>query len=276
MKVAVYGSGGMAGHMVSGYLRRRGIHVVDVARRGAAIQCDVTLKESVDASLDAIGGADWIVNCTGLLVADSASRPDLAALVNGWFPKYLEWRMANQATRIIHLSTDCVFDGRSGPYKEASKPTETNPYGRSKSYGEIVNGKDITFRTSIIGTEIKTDGSGLLGWTLRQRGNTVTGYTDAWWNGITTLQLAKCILSHIENPAVSGLYHLVNNAVKTNKYDLLNLINDIWGLGLNVLPGKGPKPVNKVLVDTRLEVDWGIPDYHTQLTELHSYTTSKA
>jgi dTDP-4-dehydrorhamnose reductase len=272
MRVAIYGSGGMAGHMVSRYLRDQGVDVVDVARQGAELHCDVEDRTTVDSSLAQLGGVDWIINCIGLLVADSNSRPDRAAVVNSWFPKYLEQRTKDSNTRIIHLSTDCVFDGAGGPYVEADRHTETNSYGRSKSYGEINNNKDITFRTSIIGTELKTDGSGLLGWVLAQRGTTVSGYVDAHWNGITTLQLARCIHQHIVHPRATGVYHVVNNSVNTNKYELLRSIDKVWDLGLNIVEAQAPKKVNKILVDTRLEVDWSIPDYPTQLQELYEYT----
>ena len=171
---------------------------------------------------------------------------------------------------MIHITTDCVFDGSKGNYVESDLPTETNFYGRSKSLGEINNAKDVTFRMSIIGPELKS-GTGLLDWVRNAPEQNLTGWDDAWWNGITTLQLAKCIDQYINNPCVSGIYHLVNNRIRITKYNLLLLINRTYGLNKRITPATGPKPVNKVLVDTRLEVDWAIKDYPTQLEELRVF-----
>lgn len=271
MKVAVLGSRGMAGHMISRYLDGvSGITVDRYARSGDGL-FDITDSSTVRALIKRLDGVDYIVNCTGLLVADSLARPDLASLVNSWFPHHLENSFSGTGTRIIHLSTDCVFDGSSGYYSEDHPSTEQNYYGKSKSLGEINNSKDITFRTSIIGPELTSSGSGLLNWFINRSGAATTGYTDALWNGVTTLQLARCVYRWMLDPRVTGVRHVVNNSVNISKYDLLCLINEIWGLGKTVSPGRGSKPVNKILVDTRGDYDWGIPDYRTQLKELSKW-----
>jgi len=146
--------------------------------------------------------------------------------------------------------------------------TEMNAYGSSKSLGEINNNKDITFRMSIIGTEIKANGTGLLAWFLRQSPNEVPGWENAWWNGITTLQLARCIDQYVNDPKISGIYHLVNNDNKINKYELLLKFNEIFKANKTIVRTEGPKPVNKILIDTRKEIDFQIPDYTTQLNDL--------
>jgi dTDP-4-dehydrorhamnose reductase len=274
MKVAVLGSRGMAGHLVADYLDRfSDISVTRWARSGDRF-IDITKQDSVEEVLDQLHDYDFIINCTGLLVADSISRPDLAALVNSWFPHHLEYRFSKTNTRVVHLSTDCVFDGSTGFYTEDHPSSEQNAYGKSKSLGEISNSKDITLRTSIIGPELNLNGTGLMNWFINKSENTVTGYTDAWWSGITTLELAKCIHKWISNPTTTGIYHLVNNNNNINKYDLLCLINEVYGLNKQVLSGSGNKKVNKILVDTRGQFDWGIPDYRTQLTELKSWYQS--
>lgn len=272
MKIAVFGSRGMAGHIVARYLREQFGSVTTVARGDADLICDVENIDQVNAVMDKLSDYDWIVNCVGLLVKDSIDRPDRAAVINSWFPHYLEWLTRSSTTRIIHLSTDCVFDGATGHYREGDPHTELNAYGRSKSLGEIKNSKDVTFRTSIIGSEIKSSGSGLLHWFVNCSEGVVGGYVDAWWNGITTLQLAKCIEKHIRNPRVTGVYHLVNNENFINKFELLNLINSVYGLSKIIKKTTGPKVVNKILVDGRLTVDWDIPDYRTQLQQLLEYT----
>jgi dTDP-4-dehydrorhamnose reductase len=262
MKITVLGANGMAGHVVASYLGQQG-HEVDAVDR---IRLDVENPISVVAFFDQLN-TDFVVNCIGLLVQPCIQRPDRASVVNSWFPHYVEYKLKDTQTRLIHLSTDCVFDGAVGNYVETDTHTEMNAYGRSKSLGEVNNDKDITFRMSIIGPELK-NGTGLLDWVRKNTADELPGWDNARWNGITTLQLAKCINQYVCNPSIAGIYHVVNNAVNINKYELLCLINEVYDLGKTVVRTHGPKDVNKILVDTRLELDFAIPDYRTQLTEL--------
>jgi dTDP-4-dehydrorhamnose reductase len=273
MNIAVLGAHGMAGHVISKYLKSKGHSVVDVARTDTRITADFEDRCSVDQMLDQLRleHVDYVINCVGLLVKDSIDRPDRAACLNSWLPHYLEHRLSNTATKLVHLSTDCVFDGSKGNYTETDTHTEKNSYGRSKSLGEVNNHKDITFRMSIIGPELKASGTGLFNWFLNRSDLEVNGWENAWWNGITTLQLAKCIDLYMHNPTISGVYHLVNNNVKINKYELLCKINEIYSVNKTVIRTTGPKPVDKILVDTRQQFNFAIPDYHVQLTELRDF-----
>lgn len=269
MKILVIGSNGMAGHMIVKYLQKNKYTVHTAARDNADFHLNVEHTDSTNVFLNKIKtDYDYIINCVGLLVKDSVERPDRAALINSWFPHAIENSIKDSKTRLIHLSTDCVFDGKKGEYTETDIHTEMNSYGSSKSLGEINNDKDITFRMSIIGTEIKANGTGLLNWFLNQSPNEVPGWENAWWNGITTLQLARCIDQYINDPKISGIYHLVNNNNKINKYELLLKFNEIFKTNKNIVKTEGPKPVNKILIDTRKEIDFQIPDYTTQLNDL--------
>jgi dTDP-4-dehydrorhamnose reductase len=265
MRVTVVGSRGMAGHIIVKYLEQQGHTVTAVDRTVLDIEHD-----NVDQFFETLD-ADFVVNSIGLLVKDCIDRPDRAIAINSWWPQYCAYKLKDTDTRLIHLSTDCVFDGRRGNYFEEDEHTETNAYGRSKSFGEVNNNKDITFRMSIIGPELK-HGTGLLNWVLTNNANELPGWDNAWWNGITTLQLAKCIDQYINSPVISGVYHLVNNDVQINKYDLLCKINEVYGLGKNIIRTQGPKTINKILVDTRGKIDFAIPDYHTQLQQLRDFT----
>lgn len=265
MKITVLGANGMAGHVVVSYLRQQG-HTVDAVDR---TRLDVENPISVVAFFDQLD-ADFVVNCIGLLVQPCLQRPDRASVVNSWFPHYIEYKLKDTQTRLVHLSTDCVFDGATGLYSETDAHTEMNAYGRSKSLGEVDNAKDVTFRMSIIGPELK-DGTGLLDWVRKNPNQVIPGWDNAWWNGITTLQLAKCIDCYVRNPTITGIYHVVSNSVNINKYELLCLINEVYGLDKTIVRTSGPKDVNKILVDTRHKFNFGIPDYRTQLTELRAF-----
>lgn len=271
MKIAVLGSNGMAGSMITSYLKKQKFNVFTLARNNADIIIDVENHSHLNNVISQLTDFDYIINCIGLLVKDSIDRPDRAAIINSWFPHFLEYSFKDTKTKIIHLSTDCVFDGTKGHYTEKDIHTEMNAYGRSKSLGEIDNRKDITFRMSIIGPELKENGTGLLNFVLTNKNDILNGFVDAYWNGITTLQLAKCIEDYINDPKITGIYHLVNNDVFINKYDLLCLVNLTYGLNKTVRKSTGPKPVNKILLDTKLTMNFNIPDYKTQLLELKNY-----
>jgi len=272
MKILVIGSTGMAGHIITKYLKQQGYTVTTSARSNSDINIDIEKISYNDSFFVMLKDYDFVINCIGLLVKDSIDRPDRAAIINSWFPHYLEFNLKDSNTRLIHLSTDCVFDGKKGEYLEEDIHTEMNAYGSSKSNGEINNSKDITFRMSIIGTEIKSNGTGLLNWVLTNPSKELQGWDNAWWNGITTLQLAKSINYYINDPKISGVYHLVSNDNKIDKYSLLCKINHVFSLDKTIIKTQGPKPVNKILIDTRKEIDFKIPDYDTQLQELKRFT----
>jgi dTDP-4-dehydrorhamnose reductase len=202
---------------------------------------------------------------------DSNDNPNRAILINSWFPHLLESVFKDSKTKVIHLSTDCVFDGAKGDYIETDYHTEKNFYGRSKSLGELNNEKDITFRMSIIGPEIKLNGTGLFNFIYNNPNNEIQGWDNAWWNGITTLQLAECIDQYIKNPTITGVYHLVNNNVKINKYELLSKINSIFNLNRAIVRTQGPKPVNKILINTRTDFQFNIENYDIQLNKLKEF-----
>jgi dTDP-4-dehydrorhamnose reductase len=271
MKVLVIGANGMAGHVITRYLTQQGHAVTTLARSNADVVMNIENFLEVQQLSDLSDNFNYVINCIGLLVKDSNDRPDRAALINGWFPHWLEETFSHSKTRVVHLSTDCVFDGNKGNYVESDTHTETNWYGKSKSLGELNNTKDITFRMSIIGPEIKSNGTGLFNWIVSNTQHELPGWDNAWWNGITTLELAKCIEKYMLDPVVAGVYHVVNNENKISKFELLSKINNIYQLDKTILRMQGPKSVNKILIDTRKEFDFGIPDYDTMLSELKLY-----
>lgn len=274
MKVLVLGSSGMAGHMIAKYLSSKGYTVATAGKNlslhGQTYYIDVEAKETISFCVNKNFNYDYVINCIGCLIRDSAENFSRAIIVNSWFPHYLEDILADSKTRIVHLSTDCVFDGTKGNYVETDIPDEINNYGRSKMLGEINNHKDITFRMSIIGPEIREKTTGLLEYILNHKGDVIHGYINALWNGVTTLQLAKCIETYMLDPKISGIYHLVSNNNRINKHELLTMINEVYGLGKTVDIMRN-KNVNKVLIDTRKEIDFEIPDYKTMLTELRDF-----
>jgi dTDP-4-dehydrorhamnose reductase len=270
MKVLVIGSNGMAGHMITKYLKLQGYEVVTAARKNADHILNIEDMASVTKFFDKLDDYDFIINAAGVLVQASKDNPTRAIIVNSWFPRYCEMKLRESKTRLIHLSTDCVFNGEQGSYYENNPPTETNDYGRTKALGEVINKKDITFRMSIIGPELK-DGTGLFHWVMNNPDKIIPGWVNSRWNGITTLQLAKCLDGYMTGSNITGLYHMVDNKIRTSKYELLCVINEVYGLGKTISKDFGPRPVDKVLVDTRRSIDLNIPSYKVQLQELKDF-----
>jgi len=272
MKILILGSNGMAGHVITRYLKEQNYNVKTLARNNATFCVDV---ENDISELDNIlnkENFDFVINCIGLLVKDSNDNPDKAAFVNCYLPHFIESKLKDKETKLIHLSTDCVFSGQKGYYTENDIHDEMNFYGRSKSFGEVNNNKDITFRMSIIGPEIKENGTGLFHWFVNSKENIIPGWDNAFWSGVTTLELAKCINMYIQTPKITGIYHITNKEGIT-KYDLLVKINKIFDLNKTIQRTQGPKTINKILIDTRKELDFNILDYDSMLVNLKNFIT---
>lgn len=269
-KILLFGATGMAGHMAYYYLSETGIYdVVNVVYRtpltSDSIVVDVNDRHEVEIVIREVS-PDIILNCIGVLIKGSHEHPDNAIYVNGYFPHLLK-RLADEAdAKLIHISTDCVFSGRQGNYSEDDFRDADDIYGRSKALGEIVNEKDLTLRTSIIGPELKANGEGLFHWFMSQR-DTINGFKTAIWGGVTTLELAKVIDYAIKNE-LTGLIH-VSNGEGVCKYDLLHLFKRIWEKNLTIVPVDA-NGINKSIAGSD-RMDYEVPSYESMLLELKEW-----
>ena len=136
--------------------------------------------------------------------------------------------------RLIHISTDCVFDGAKGSYSLNDKPNAIDLYGQSKYLGEIDYGNHITLRTSIIGHEISGNNYGLLEWFLNSQVK-VKGYDKAIFSGVTTLELSKILINVVlKKNSPSGLFQAASEPI--NKFKLLVLIKKVYEKDIEILP----------------------------------------
>lgn len=270
-KVIVLGANGMAGHAITTCLNSDDAYeVISVARSKSAINPTVLMDVSDFDSLAILiknSKADVIINCIGLLNKTAENNPDQAILVNSYLPHFLEAKTKNTNTKVIHISTDCVFSGVEGGYTEKSFKNGKGFYAQSKALGELDNTKDLTFRTSIIGPELNTNGIGLFHWFANQTG-TINGYTNAYWTGITTIELLEAIKQAISEN-LTGLYHLVFDQ-KISKCELLNIINKEFSLGLNVIPND-KYSIDKSLINTRNDFGFKEKSYEAMINEMHSW-----
>lgn len=261
----------MAGHVVSLYLREEGFDVKTLSARNKLDEnttlLDVTNPEDLKNYLNN-NKFDVVVNCIGLLIKQSEERKDLAVYLNSYLPHFLENYYKDSKTKIIHLSTDCVFSGKNPPYKEDSWFDGELFYDRSKALGEIINDKDLTFRMSIIGPDMQEDGVGLFNWFYAQSGE-VFGYTKAVWNGITTIELAKAIKVAIEKN-LTGLYQLVPSGNIT-KYNLLQLFKKEFNRNDITISPKEEVALDKTLVNTRKDFNFKVSEYPDMIKEMRMW-----
>lgn len=271
MNILVLGATGMAGHTISNYLIEQGYEVDTLSRKpcsfGKNIVADVTdvvqLKDIIIK-----GKYDYIVNCVGALNQFAENDKANAVFLNSFLPHWLVKLTSDMATRVIHISTDCVFSGKHGGYTEDSFPDGLTFYDRSKALGEIKDYKNLTFRTSIIGPDISDNGIGLFNWFMKQKG-TVNGYKKAIWSGVTTLTMAKAIEKAMNN-GLTGLYHLTNN-MNICKYDLLRLFNKYFkSSSMEIIPVDGLN-VNKSLINNRTDFDFVVPSYEVMVEEMSEW-----
>ncbi len=174
------------------------------------------------------------INCIGLIKQLAVADDPLQALpINAMLPHRLARLCELGSARLVHVSTDCVFSGTKGNYRESDSADATDLYGRSKHLGEVTYPHTITLRTSIIGHELSSSHA-LLGWFLAQEGQ-VKGYTKAIFSGLPTVELARVVRDVVlPSPELSGLYHVASAPIA--KYDLLKLIADVYGKNIEIIP----------------------------------------
>ncbi len=268
MRYLIFGVNGMAGHVIAQYLKEKGHEVTGFARQQSPV-CKTTLGDArnradVEKTLEA-GDYDVVVNCIGVLNKRvDASLADGIYLNSAW-PHLLAEKLAGRKTKLIHISSDCVFEGTRGRYTETDRPDAVSYYGRSKALGEVLDCDNLTLRTSIVGPELKTDGTGLFHWFMKQKGS-VSGYKRVIWTGVTTLQLAKSIEEDISKQK-TGLYHLVNNE-SICKHDLLQLFQGAFQRDSVEITENDTVVSDRSLVCTSEGQRFSVPGYKQMIGEM--------
>ena len=177
---------------------------------------------------------DFIFNCIGVTKRrEELHNPIPSVILNALFPHELVRLATVVNAKIIHFSTDCVFDGRTGNYSDDTPANAIDLYGRTKALGEVMGSNVLTLRSSFIGKEIR-EGTELLEWFLSQKGD-VKGFKNAIYTGLTTLELCRVVKKLLlEYPDASGLYNVASDTI--SKYELLNLISNKMNHRVVVIP----------------------------------------
>ena len=246
MTVLVLGASGMLGHALFRSLRHAAVPVRGTVRTSSLLHhFSDDDRPLIHVGLDAerhdnlIRVFDFVrpgvvINCVGVVKQRTDASDALRTIpINALLPHQLAALCAGSGSRLIHISTDCVFSGRTGNYREEDVADATDLYGRSKLLGEVVDSEHaITLRTSIIGHELATR-QGLLEWFLSQDGR-VRGFSHAIFSGLPTNELARVLMDHvIPNRNLHGLYHV--GAQPISKYDLLTLVKAAYGRATEIV-----------------------------------------
>lgn len=268
MKFLVLGCNGMAGHMISLYLKEQGHDVLGFAHTKSSCVDSVT-GDARDAlcvkELIGFNQFDAIVNCIGLLNKTCEERKADAVYLNSYLPHQLAQLTEGSNTQVIQMSTDCVFSGDRGGYCEYDLKDGLTFYDRSKALGELDEEKNVTIRSSIVGPDQNPNGIGLLNWFMQQDGE-INGFERVFWTGQTTLQYAKSVEKAAEE-RIHGVYNLVPET-SISKYDLLQLFNKYFRNNRIIIRPKDNPVSDKSLRRTRFDFDYYVPDYEEMVAQL--------
>lgn len=248
MKILILGGSGMLGHTLFRYLSKDlELEVFTTVRSSKELSSwlsDGQMKRvyqgidilQTDCFIKVLAKVkpDLVINCIGIIKQlPAAQDPSAAITVNALLPHRIAWLCGAAGTRMIHISSDCVFDGKKGGYTERDFSDATDLYGRTKFLGEVVYPHCVTLRTSIIGHELKGN-YGLVEWFLSQEG-LVHGFRKVIYSGFPTVEFARIIRDYvIPNSEITGLYHVSSNPI--SKYELLKLIKDQYGKKIEIEP----------------------------------------
>ncbi len=239
-KILVLGSTGMLGFAVASYFKRNNYEVVDISRS----EFDIA-NDPIDKLNNFLVDVEVVINCAGIIKPTLAQNSVENVLkINSRFPRNLAKLCGRKGIKCFHITTDCVYTGKKGKYTEEDFFDADDLYGLSKNAGE--NKDCMTLRTSIIGEESFHSRS-LLEWAKSQAGNTVNGFTNHFWNGVTTLYLAEIIENILEKSLYKkGIFHIHSPEI-VDKYELLTLFNNIYQLDLTINRAEAEEKVDRSL-----------------------------
>jgi dTDP-4-dehydrorhamnose reductase len=243
MKVFVLGSNGMLGRYVYKYLSNY-YSTIEVNRDKFDVSECISLKlETILKDLD-FSKNDIVINCIGTIKprVDELGVTN-CIITNSLFPHILSDVVDKLGGRVIHPTTDCVYEGEKGNYNEKDPHDIKDIYGRSKSLGE--NHFSTLIRTSIIGEELFNKRS-LVEWVKSNANGKINGFTNHYWNGMTCLEFAKLCKNIIDTENFwKGVKHIYSNTV--SKFELLNIINDVYNLKIEITPTVSDSKIDRTL-----------------------------
>jgi dTDP-4-dehydrorhamnose reductase len=287
--ILVLGSAGMLGHKLVQRLSRE-FSVFGTLRSGSmparpaakAALSDARILFGIDVERDAdldrafkIAQPMVVINAVGIVKQlKQASDPIPSITINSLLPHRIaaRCRAAGGTVRLIHFSTDCVFSGRQGPYRETDTPDPEDLYGRTKLLGEVAGPNCVTLRSSIVGRELQR-ASGLIEWFLTQPEKRIKGFARALYTGVTTGVMADLVAKLIrEHPTLDGLWQVASDPI--SKFDLLKIVEQHYKTGVDIVRDE------VFFCDRRLDghhfaaaTGFVAPSWHRMIAEMHADST---
>jgi dTDP-4-dehydrorhamnose reductase len=268
-KVLILGADGMLGSACYRTLEMNpALKVIGTSRRDTSglIKYDSELN-----SLDQILAIDYdyVVNCIGVIKQKIDPNDQIsisnAISINASLPKKVAILCEINSIKLIQIATDCAFLGSRGNYTEMDPLDAEDLYGISKINGEVSSPNVLNLRCSIVGRE-SIGRYSLLEWFLSQEiGSKIQGYTNHYWNGISTTTFATIVEGIIVNDLFkSGTYHLIPSD-QTSKFDLLNLFRELFNRrDIEIAATPDSKTINRTLQTVH-------PEYNSKLWRNSSF-----
>jgi dTDP-4-dehydrorhamnose reductase len=205
--------------------------------------------------------ADTVINCVGHVPRSYSAN---GSWVNSQFPHILHDFCEDLGMRLIHVSTDCVFNTETADRTEDEQPDSRTTYGLQKAAGEINTPQHLVVRTSFIGLP-DPPGRGLLAYLKRNANRRINGWRACLWNGLTTYTLGKLLLDFAYDRNMNGFWHIFGETV--NKYELLTMANEIYNFGCSINPVLDPISY-RTLATVRTKLAFDIPPIYDQIVEM--------
>lgn len=228
-KYIVVGNTGMLGRYVHAYISHLGFKVVGLNRS----DFDATEEGTYDNIRQQLTPGDIVINCVGIVKPYIRKVGIIDTIkINSIFPQALNNMCKNVGANMIHICSDCVYSGNSGNYTERDQPDGHDIYAKTKN----ILPECLVLRTSFVGEDLNADGVGLLQWVLSMQNQEINGYTNCIWNGVTCLQLAKCIVNICQGTDLiyeSTVRHIFSDKSLT-KYELCKEICNVYDLNIKI------------------------------------------
>ena len=219
MRILITGASGLLGlnlalettrlHTVFGTVNRHSLKT----EAFKVIQTDLLAPGAVEHLLERVQ-PDWVIHCAALANVDACELdPRLARQLNTELPRTLAIHVARGGARMIHVSTDAVFDGLRGDYSETDLPNPVGVYSRTKLEGERAVAETypeaIIARVNLFGWSLSGDRSlaEFFFYHLSQK-QPVMGFTDVYFCPLLANHLAGIFTAMLEH-GLSGIYHVV-------------------------------------------------------------------
>ena len=230
-KILIVGMG-FLGNYVLREFKNKGFNVIGtrLSINDNVMELDITDVESVEKCVNQTN-PDLIINCAANINLELLEKnPEIGECINAVGPKNLAKVAFKNKIRLIHISTDSIFDGNNSMYSEEDIPNPINEYGKTKLLGEKyiqdIMKDYVILRTNFFG--INDNGTGLLNWIIEKlsQKEEITGFDDVIFNPLEISNLSKMIVE-ISKSNFIGVLHLSSNNL-ISKYEFIMKVADVF------------------------------------------------